>query len=97
MRDALEQFLTELEAQRRASPHTLAAYRRDIVRVLDMAGGPASLGARPRPVDPSAWTRELLERAARDLYRTGHAASSAARALAAWRTFSRFCLRRGLI
>ena len=90
MRDALEQFLTELAAQRRASPHTLTAYRRDIARVLDLAGG------RGRPVAPESWTRELLERAARDLHRTGHAAASAARALAAWRTFSRFCIRRGI-
>ncbi len=46
---------------------------------------------------PSEWTRERLERALRDLYRTRHAASSAARALAAWRSFSRFCVRRGVI
>jgi integrase/recombinase XerC len=91
VRDALEQFLTELAAQRRASPHTLAAYRRDIARVLDLAGGAG------RPVAKDAWTRELLERALRDLYRTGHAASSAARALAAWRSFTRFCVRRGLV
>ena len=57
MRDALEQFLIELAAQRRASPHTVSAYRRDIARVLDLAGGPG------RPVPAEAWTRELLERA----------------------------------
>ncbi len=91
MRDALERFLSELAAQRRASPHTCAAYRRDITRVLDLAAG---IG---KPVAPAEWTRELLERGQRDLYRTGHAAASAARALAAWRSFSRFCARRGVI
>ncbi|HVP15668.1 MAG TPA: tyrosine-type recombinase/integrase [Terriglobales bacterium] len=91
MREALEAFLSELGAQRRASEHTLSAYRRDVGRVLDLAAGAG------RPVPPEAWTRELLERAARELHRTHHAASSAARALAAWRSFSRFCLRRGLI
>jgi integrase/recombinase XerC len=91
VRDALEQFLTELAAQRRASPHTVSAYRRDITHVLDLAGGPG------RPVPASAWTRELLERAQRDLFRSGHASSSAARALAAWRSFSRFCARRGIV
>jgi len=96
VRDALEQFLTELAAQRRASAHTVAAYRRDVTRVLDLAAGPAPGGARV-PVPASAWTRELLERALRDLYRTRHAAASAARALAAWRSFSRFCVRRGII
>jgi integrase/recombinase XerC len=106
VRDALERFLTELEAQRRASPHTVAAYRRDIARVLDLAEGrpgPGAPGARAartpptqRPVPASAWTRELLEHALRELYRTHHAPASAARALAAWRSFSRFCLRRGI-
>ncbi len=94
MRDALERFLTELEAQRRASPHTLAGYRRDITRALDLACLPAPKGA---PVATGQWTRELLEHALRDLYRTHHAAASAARALAAWRSFSRFCVRREII
>jgi len=91
VRDALEQFLTEFAAQRRGSPHTIVAYRRDITRVLDRAAGAG------RAVAPAAWTRELLEGALRDLYRSGHAAASAARALAAWRSFSRFCRRRGVI
>lgn len=91
MRDALERFLTELEAQRRASPHTIAAYRRDVTGLLDRAAGAG------RPVPPSAWTRELLERGLRELFRAGLAASSAARALAAWRSFSRFCVRRGVL
>ena len=99
MRDALERFLTELAAQRRASPHTVAAYRRDIRRVLDLAAGLEAgerAGPRALAVPPAAWNRELLERAMRDLYRTRHAPASAARALAAWRSFSRFCLRRGV-
>jgi integrase/recombinase XerC len=90
VREALQQFLTELAA-RRASSHTVAAYRRDIGRALDLAAGAG------RPVAPDRWNRELLERAMRDLHRTGHAASSAGRALAAWRSFSRFCVRRGVI
>jgi integrase/recombinase XerC len=91
VRDALDGFLSELAAQRRASPHTLAAYRRDVTRLLDLAAGPG------RPVAAAEWTRELLERGLRDLYRTGHASASAARALAAWRSFSRYCQRRGVI
>ncbi|MGH7730575.1 MAG: site-specific integrase, partial [Candidatus Eiseniibacteriota bacterium] len=72
MRDALERFLTELAAQRRASPHTIAGYRRDIARALDLAGGGGrrDVGAVARPVAADEWTRELLERALRDLYRT---------------------------
>ena len=91
MREALERFLAEFASQRRGSAHTLAAYRRDVTRALDRAGGAG------RPVPPDAWTRELLEGTLRDLFRTGHAASSAARALAAWRSFSRYCVRRGVL
>jgi integrase/recombinase XerC len=91
VREALESFLTELAAQRRASPHTIAAYRRDIARALDRCSGP------DRPAPARLWTRESLEGSLRDLYRSGHSAASAARALAAWRSFSRFCVRRGLL
>jgi integrase/recombinase XerC len=91
VREALERFLTELVALRRASPHTAAAYGRDIAALLDRSGGPG------RPVAPAAWTRELLERGVRDLTVGGHSARSVARALSAWRAFSRFCLRRGII
>jgi len=91
VREALERFLDELAAQRRASPHTLSAYRRDVARVLDLASGEG------KPVAPSEWTRALLERAMRESYRARHAASSTARALAAWRSFSRFCVRRGIL
>lgn len=91
MRDALEAFLTELGAQRRASTHTVAAYRRDVTRVLDLVSGAG------KPVPAGRWDRELLERALHGLHRAGQAPSSAARALAAWRSFSRFCLRRGVI
>jgi integrase/recombinase XerC len=91
VREALEAFLSELGAQRRASGHTVAAYRRDIARVLDQAAGPG------RPLAPRDWTRELLERALHGLHRTHHSAASAARALAAWRSFSRFCVRRGVL
>jgi len=91
VREALEQFLTELAARRRASPLTVEAYRRDIARALDGAGGPG------RPVEPGRWSTELLAGVLRELWKARRAPSSVARSLAAWRSFSRFCLRRGLI
>jgi integrase/recombinase XerC len=90
VREALDRFLTELAA-RRASAHTVAAYRRDVTRALDLAAGAG------RPVRAEQWDRALLERALRELHRAGLAAASASRALAAWRSFSRFCVRRGVI
>jgi integrase/recombinase XerC len=91
VREALEAFLNELTAVRRASAHTVAAYRRDLTRVLDLVAGAG------KPVRPEHWDRALMERAMRELFRTGHAASSTARALAAWRSFGRFCVRRGFL
>jgi integrase/recombinase XerC len=91
VREALDAFLNELTAQRRASPHTRAAYARDIRRALDAAGGPAG------PVRPEQWTVELLSGVQRELWRTRHAPASVARAVAAWRSFSRFCVRRGVL
>jgi integrase/recombinase XerC len=91
VRDALEQFLDELTAQRRVSPHTLTAYRRDIERVLDSVAAPGA------PVPRSAWTVERLGRVQRELWSRHQAPASVARALAAWRGFSRFCVRRGIL
>ena len=91
MREALAAFLAELAAARRFSPHTLAAYRRDIGRALDLAAGPG------RTVAPAAWDRALLERALHAHHRAGHAATTASRALAAWRSFGRYLVRRGLV
>lgn len=91
MRDALEAFLLELKAARRFSPHTLAAYRRDLEQVMDLAAGEG------KPLAPAQWDAPLLERSMRHLFATKHAASSMARALAAWRSFGRFCVRRGVL
>lgn len=91
MREALERFLTELSIHRRLSPHTIVAYRRDVARALDAIGGP------DRPVSSEQWTTEALARVQRELWRTRHAAASVSRSLAAWRSFSKFCVRRGLL
>jgi len=42
---AVEQFLEDLRTLRRASPHTVAAYRRDLATLSSLAAGrsPASL------------------------------------------------------
>jgi len=87
-------WLTWLQAQRRASPHSLDAYRRDLAGFVgflaEHRGEPPSLAsfARLDRNDIRAW---LTARAARGLM-----ASSTSRALSALRGFFRFLARRGL-
>jgi len=84
---SVEQFLAELDHQRRASPHTLAAYRRDLARLADEAG--------TRPL--AGLQAHDLRRAAMRLHGQGLAPRSVARTLSAWRTFYRWLARRGAL
>ncbi|MCC7276048.1 MAG: tyrosine recombinase XerC [Alphaproteobacteria bacterium] len=91
--DARAAWAAWLAAERRASPHTLAAYGRDLGAFLDFLadhlGGPPSLAdlLALRPADFRAW----LARRAGD----GYARTSTARALSVVRGFVRFLDRRG--
>ncbi len=86
MTDAsVERFLAELDHQRRASPHTLAAYRRDLAALQSGAGD--------RPL--AALQSHELRRQAMRLHGQGLAARSVARTLSAWRAYYRWLARRG--
>jgi site-specific recombinase XerC len=91
MRRALAEFLTYLEGARRLSPRTVTAYRFEITRLLDELAGRA--GA---PVAAERFRADLLADVLARYARRGLAASSQARAVAAWRTFSRFVFDQGL-
>jgi integrase/recombinase XerC len=91
MRAALEDFLVDLEGARRLSPRTLTAYRFEVTRLLDELAGRAGAPVAAERFRPDALA-EVLTR----LARRGLAASSQARAVAAWRTFSHFVAARGL-
>ena len=80
-------FLTELEIQRRASPHTLDAYRRDLARLTTLASG-AELAALKTP----QLRRGLMQLHAQEL-----APRSIARTLSAWRSYYAWLARRGVI
>jgi site-specific recombinase XerC len=91
MRATLDEFLRHLEGARRLSPRTVAAYRFEVGRLLDtLAGRPG--GAVP----PERFTAPELARVLAGLARGGLAAASQARAVAAWRTFSRYAHERGV-
>ena len=84
---SVEGFLTELEIQRRASPHTLDAYRRDLVRLTTLASG-AELSVLKTP----QLRRGLMQLHAQEL-----APRSIARTLSAWRSYYAWLARRGVI
>ncbi|MEW6163909.1 MAG: tyrosine recombinase XerC [Pseudomonadota bacterium] len=84
---SVEQFLAELAHQRRASPHTLTAYRRDLARLA--AGAPG------RP--PAQLQSHELRRTAMRLHGQGLSPRSVARTLSAWRAYYRWLARHGKI
>jgi integrase/recombinase XerC len=88
MADAsVDSFLFELAHQRRTSPHTLAAYRRDLGKLLALAGDAPLIDLQAHQL------RRFLMR----LHGQGLAARSLARTLSAWRAYYRWLARRGAI
>jgi len=82
---SVEQFLAELAHQRRASPHTLTAYRRDLETLLAATGD-----ADAKSLQPFQLRRQLMQ-----LHARGLAPRSLARLLSAWRAWYRWLARRG--
>jgi integrase/recombinase XerC len=80
-------FLDELAHQRRASPHTLSAYRRDLVRLQQFAGETS--------LEDLEFHR--VRRFAMQLHGEGLAPRTIARMLSAWRAFFRWLGRHGEI
>ncbi len=95
LRRAVQDWHDWLRFERRASPHTLAAYLRDLTGFVDFLaehlGAPPSLATlhNLRPADFRAW---LAARAGRELAR-----SSVARGLSVVRGFFRWSARAGLL
>ncbi|TRZ91130.1 MAG: tyrosine recombinase XerC, partial [Rhodocyclaceae bacterium] len=87
MEASVEGFLTELAIQRRASPHTLDAYRRDLARLTELAAG----------VELSALKTPQLRRGLMTLHGQELAPRSIARTLSAWRSYYAWLARRGAI
>ena len=84
---SVEGFLAELAVQRRASPHTLDAYRRDLVRLTGLAAG----------TELSALKTPQLRRGLMQLHAQELAPRSIARTLSAWRSYYAWLARRGVI
>ncbi|HEX8964612.1 MAG TPA: tyrosine recombinase XerC [Rhodocyclaceae bacterium] len=85
--ESVDRFLAELEHQRRASPHTLAAYRHDLGTLLKLAGD-----ADARSLQPFQLRRHVMQ-----LHSRGLGPRSLARVLSAWRAWYRWLAKRGEI
>ncbi|HTN48869.1 MAG TPA: tyrosine recombinase XerC [Burkholderiaceae bacterium] len=82
---SVQRFLGELESQRRASPHTLAAYRRDLAKLEALAAGRGAAQLTVHDV------RNFVGR----LHASGLSAASLARTLSAWRSYLGWLTQRG--
>jgi integrase/recombinase XerC len=95
MNGLLSAFLKFLALNRNASAHTVRAYEGDVSQFLDHAA--AQAGIRRSELDPSRLDRTVLRSFLGDIHRQGQSRATAARKLAAIRTFLRYLRREGAI
>jgi integrase/recombinase XerC len=89
---AIERFVRHLDRERNASAHTVRAYREDLAQFASYLRG--EIGAEPRPQDADHLAvRGFLA----SLHEGGVRRVSAARKLAALRTFFRYLCREGVL
>ncbi|RMF15232.1 MAG: tyrosine recombinase XerC [Gammaproteobacteria bacterium] len=88
--EAIDRFIDYLRFERRLSPHTLAAYRRDL-NVLESGIAPEDRQ------DVRCLTRDTLREVLMQRMKTGLAPRSAHRWLSALRSFFRYLMREGVL
>ncbi|HYM48871.1 MAG TPA: site-specific integrase, partial [Burkholderiaceae bacterium] len=81
----VDRFLSDLSTQRRASQHTLAAYRADLGKLAELAGKQSF----------AALTARDIRRYVTKLHAAGLGPASIARSLSAWRSLYRWLCERG--
>jgi len=91
----LAAFLEFLALNRNVSAHTVRAYESDLTQFLDHAA--AAAGVAPADLDPARLDRDAVRGFLAEVHRKGQARATAARKLAAVRTFLRYLRREGLI
>jgi integrase/recombinase XerC len=93
--DYLNDFLQHLELNRNVSVHTVRAYRSDLTQFLEHAA--SALGIKVLSLEPAALDRAAIRSFLTTLHATGQSRATAARKLAAMRTFLRYLRREELI
>ena len=95
MHEHLKRFLQFLSLNRNASAHTVRAYESDLSQWLARVA--ATSGIKRSAVGPAHLNRAALRSFLGDLHKRGQSRASAARKLAAARTFLRYLRREGVI
>ena len=91
----LKDFLQYLRLNRNLSPHTIRAYESDLTQFIDHAA--VSLGVKRVDLDPASLDRVAIRGYLAELHAHGQSRATAARKLAAVRTFLRYLRREALI
>jgi site-specific recombinase XerD len=95
MHEHLKRFLQFLRLNRNASPHTVRAYESDLSQFIAHAA--AGAGIKRSELTPQQLNRSAIRRFLAELHVLGQTRASAARKLAAVRTFLRYLRREGII
>jgi integrase/recombinase XerC len=95
MLEHLKHFLQFLSLNRNASAHTVRAYESDLSQLL--AHVAATAGIKRSALTPAHLDRAAIRSFLGELHKRGQARASAARKLAATRTFLRYLRREGLV
>jgi integrase/recombinase XerC len=95
MKQRLEEFLEYLRLNENASINTVRAYDSDLSQFLTFLA--AHLGRRRTELGPEDFERSNIRAFLGDLHKRGNSRSSAARKLAAIRTFGRYLRREGVL
>jgi integrase/recombinase XerC len=95
MTSELKDFLRFLKLNRNASAHTVRAYESDLTQFLTHAA--AHAGVKRAELDPARLDRDAIRGFLAESHRQGQSRATAARKLAAVRTFLRYLQREGLI
>jgi integrase/recombinase XerC len=95
MKTALDEFLEHLRLNENASLHTVRAYESDLTQFLAFLAG--RLGRRKAELEPAHFDHVHVREFMTELHKRGNTRASAARKLAAIRTFGRYLRREGIL
>src|SRR5262245_20214338 len=91
----LKEFLDYLALNRNASEHTVRAYESDLSQFVDHVAAGAGVAA--RDLEPARFDRAAIRGFLAELHKAGESRATAARKLAAVRSFLRYLRREGVI